>query len=428
MSIFLKNATFIDYKTFELKKTNIRIGNSKNPKLEFFDDFTALPDVSKDSVIDCDGKYVTKSFACGHHHAYSALARGMGDPLKPAANFYEILKYLWWAMDKSLDKVSVKASAYATAVACAKSGVTFVIDHHASPFYTNGALENLAEAIDEVGIAHLLCFEISDRDGAEVLDNLFDATENYLKSNQGLVGLHASFTVSDSTVKRAVALAEKYNSGIHVHTAEDLCDQTDSINKYNKRVVERLYEAGVMNFPKSILVHCLHLNEIERAIIAKSKVFVAQNIESNLNNNVGVFNGKGLNNNIMLGTDGMHSDMLRGLKATYFYGQTSEQIQMMDAYNRLRNTHRYLAQNNFKGDDDNNLIILDYKSPTPVTSDNFLGHLIFGIDTSDIVHVIANGELILKDRHLTKVDEKEIMALTQKAALNLWSKFKNQKV
>jgi len=428
MSIFLKNATFIDYKTFEFKKTNIKVGSSNNPNIEFFDDLSTLQFDSNDAIIDCDGKYVTKSLACGHHHAYSALARGMGGPLKPAANFYEILKYLWWALDKSLDENSVKASAYATAVACAKSGVTFIIDHHASPFYTKGALENLAEAFQKVGIAHLLCFEISDRDGSEVLNNLFDATEEYLKYNQGLIGLHASFTVSDATLKRAVTLAEKYNAGIHVHTAEDVCDQTDSLNKYNKRVVERMYEAGALNFSKSILVHCLHLNENERALIAKSNVFLAQNIESNLNNNVGIFNGNGLNNNIMLGTDGMHSDMIRGLKATYFYGQASEQIQMMEAYNRLRNTHRYTAQNNCKGDGDNNLIILDYNAPTPLTSDNFLGHLIFGIDTSDIIHVIANGELILKDRKLTKVDENEIMAFAKNTSLNLWSKFKSQKV
>ena len=426
MSIILKNATFVDYKTFEFTKTNIKVGDSNNPKLEFLNDFEHFN--TSDTIIDCTDKYVTKSLACGHHHAYSALARGMGGPLKPVANFNENLKYLWWALDKSLDSESVEASAYATAVACAKNGVTFVIDHHASPFFAQGSLEIIAEAFDKVGIAHLLCFEISDRDGDKVLDNEFEASENYLRNHQGLVGLHASFTVSDKTIENAVLLAKKYNTGIHIHTAEDLCDQTDTFSNYKKRVVERLSDAGVLNFSKSILVHCLHLNDNERSIIAESPVFVAQNIESNLNNNVGIFNGKGLNKNVMLGTDGMHSDMLRSFKAAYFYGQTSEQISMDEAYNRLRNTHKYISKNNFKGDGDNNLIVFDYKSPTPVTADNFLAHLIFGIEPSDILHVIANGDLILRNRIVTKVNEEEIMALTQKAAVKLWSKFKNQKV
>jgi len=428
MSILLKNATFVDYKTFEFKKGHIKVLNSDNSKLEFFDDFESLAITSEDIIIDCTGKYVTKSFACGHHHVYSALARGMGGPLKPTAGFYDILKYLWWAMDKSLDKLTVEASAYATAIACAKNGVTFVIDHHASPFFAQGSLEIIAEIFEKVGVAHLLCFEISDRDGHDVLNNEFEASENYLKSHQGLVGLHASFTVSDETLRKAVLLLEKYNSGIHIHVAEDLYDQTDSMNKYYKNVVERLNEAGVLNFSKSILVHCLHLNEKEREIIANSPVYVAQNIESNLNNNVGIFNGRGLGKNVMLGTDGMHSDMLRSFKAVYFYGQTSEQISMDEAYSRFRNVHEYVAKNNFKGDGDNNLVVFDYKSPTPVKSDNFLAHLIFGIEPSDIQHVIANGELIVKNCLLTKVNEEEIMALTQRASLSLWSKFKNQKV
>ncbi len=429
MAIILKNALYCDYKSFQLSSTHIKVNADNSKPLDFYSDYHLIPLLEKDDVvIDCKGKLVTRSFACGHHHAYSALARGMGGPLKPPTNFYENLKYLWWALDKSLDKESVEASAYATAIACAKNGVTFVIDHHASPFFAQGSLEVIARVFEEVGISHLLCFEISDRDGEKVLNNGFEATENYLKSNQGLVGLHASFTISDTTLKRAVALAEKYNSGIHIHTAEDKCDQNDALNTYNKRVVERLYDAGVLNFSKSILVHCLHLSENERKIIAQSPVYIAQNIESNLNNNVGLFNGFGLNQNIMLGTDGMHSNMLRSFKAAYIYGQTTENISMLQAYQRFIKVHDYISENNFEGDADNNLIVLDYQSPTEVNSDNFLAHLIFGIEPSDIQHLVSKGKLIIEDRKLTTVDEEEVLKFTQKVSKDLWKRFKNQKV
>ncbi|MCK7538359.1 MAG: hypothetical protein MZV63_49115 [Marinilabiliales bacterium] len=53
------------------------------------DDGIVYPDTE---VIDCAGKLVTKSFAVGHHHAYSALARGMGAPKKSPQNFHEILQ------------------------------------------------------------------------------------------------------------------------------------------------------------------------------------------------------------------------------------------------------------------------------------------------------------------------------------------------
>lgn len=428
MSLILKNATYIDHISCDITKLHLKVNENEQLPLEFFKATEMPPVLAGDVVVDCEGKFVTRSFACGHHHAYSALARGMGGPLKPPANFYETLKYLWWALDKSLGRDAVEASAYATAIACAKNGVTFIIDHHASPFASVGSLEIIANAFDKVGVSHLLCYEISDRDGEKPLNDGFDATEQYLEKNQGLVGLHASFTISDTTLARAVSMAEKYNSGIHVHTAEDLYDQTFTKQTYGKSVVERFYDAGVLQFGKTILVHCLHLSENERQLIANSPVYVAENIESNLNNNVGFFNGKGINSHVMLGTDGMHSNMLRSLKAAYIIGQTSEQLAMTEACERLNRVHEYMATNNFNGDAANNLVVLDYASPTPVTKDNYLGHLVFGIESADILHVIANGKLIVKDRKLLTVDEESVMKNLQKTAAGLWNVYKNQKV
>jgi len=130
MSILLKNATYIDWKTLEFKNTNILVEEGLQGKLQFLENAEST---KANQIIDCKGKLVTKSFAVGHHHVYSALARGMGAPKKNPENFYEILQYVWWTLDKSLDKEMVEASALTTAMACAKAGSTLVIDHHASP-------------------------------------------------------------------------------------------------------------------------------------------------------------------------------------------------------------------------------------------------------------------------------------------------------
>ena len=47
----------------------------------------------EDTVLDCTGRLVTPSFGCGHHHIYSALARGMPPAPKAPANFLEVLEY-----------------------------------------------------------------------------------------------------------------------------------------------------------------------------------------------------------------------------------------------------------------------------------------------------------------------------------------------
>jgi cytosine/adenosine deaminase-related metal-dependent hydrolase len=318
----------------------------------------------------------------------------------------------------------IEASALATAIASAKSGVTFVIDHHASPFFIDGSLEIIAKAFEKVGVGHLLCYEVSDRDGYDIAEQGLVETENYLKKYQGLVGLHASFTISDDTLERAVMLAQKYNSGLHIHVAEDKYDQEYCLRNYNQRVVERLNEAGVLKYSKSILGHCLHLEEKEKELIKNSNVWVVQNSESNLNNNVGYFNSRGLGNNIMLGTDGMHSDMLRSAKSAFYVGQGFDSIDYPGVYQRFRNAHRYLSTNCFFGDGDNNLVVLDYDTPTEINQNNFLGHFLFGFEAKHVQHVISQGKLIVKDKKITTVDEDEILQFTREQGLKLWDKMK----
>ena len=417
--ILLKNATYINWKTLEFKNTNILVEEGLNGKIQFIDN---AENTKANTIIDCKGKFVTKSFAVGHHHVYSALARGMGAPKKNPENFHEILEYIWWTLDKSLDKDMIEASALYTAMACAKTGSTFVIDHHASPNYINGSLDIIAQAFDKVGVNHLLCYEISDRDGIEKAEQGLEETENYLKNHQGLVGLHASFTVNNEIMRRSVDLMNKLNSGIHIHVAEDLYDQRHCHDNYDQRVVERLKDFGVLNSSKTILGHCLHINDHEREIIYDSKAFVVQNMESNLNNKVGYFNAKGLGDRIMLGTDGMHSDMLQSAKAAFFVGQGFDSIGFDSAYKRFRKVHDYIKMNNFDGDSQNNLVILDYDSPTVINQDNFLGHFIFGINSNHVNDVISNGKLIVKDRKIKNVNESEILQFSKEQSVRLWNK------
>ena len=92
ISILLKNTTFIDFKTLEFCKTHIIVEEGINGKIKLIKE---LPDkqqiASFSEVIDCNNKIVTKSFACGHHHVYSALSRGMPAPMHTPTNFLEIL-------------------------------------------------------------------------------------------------------------------------------------------------------------------------------------------------------------------------------------------------------------------------------------------------------------------------------------------------
>ncbi|MEI6456573.1 MAG: amidohydrolase family protein [bacterium] len=419
--LLLKNGTYIDWQTLEFLEGDILVEEGIDGKIVFVKDHLETINFR---TIDCRGKYITKAFANGHHHAYSALATGMPSPALAPRNFPEILRYIWWTLDKALDPDIIRSSALVTAIACARSGVTFVIDHHASPMSIPGSLEIIAEAFDKLGISHLLCYEISDRDGLGKAEEGLGESARYLEKHQGLVGLHASFTVGNETLKKAVGLATATGSGIHIHTAEDHCDQDDCKQRYGKRVVERLSEAGVLGMPKSILAHCLHLSEQERELLSKSSAWIAENMESNLNNGVGFFRAKNLGPNIFLGTDGMHSDMLQSAKSAWFAGKHIDHTDPPEVYRRLRNLHAYLVQNSYKGDGENNLVVFDYSPSTPFNPGNFCSHFFFGMESRHISHVISDGRLIVKDRKILNVDEEEILAEARIQAKRLWERMK----
>ncbi|MCP3874591.1 MAG: amidohydrolase family protein [Desulfobacteraceae bacterium] len=423
MTLYIKNASFIDWQSLAFIQTNIEVRDGKDGGIKFIDEIElSADDTSK--ILDAKGKFVTKSFGCGHHHIYSTLARGMPAPAKNPQNFIEILKYVWWHLDKNLDLEMIKASALASALYCAKNGVTFVIDHHASPFAIEDCLFTIKEAFETVGLSHLLCYEISDRDGEKISQKGLEETKRYLSAgNQGHVGLHASFTVGKNLLRKAVKLAQDCETGIHIHAAEDKADQDHCLKHHHKRVIQRLFDAGGLDLKGSILGHCLHLDETEKKLLRDSKAsWVVQNVESNLNNNVGLTGYSNHGDQIMLGTDGMHSDMLKSAKAAFFVGQGTEGISFPGIYERFRNVHKYIKDNDFKGDGDNNLVILDYPAPTKMNADNFLGHFVFGIESSHVDSVVSSGQLIVEEKKLVSANEEDILSFAKEMGTKLWGK------
>lgn len=413
--IYLHDATFVDWKSLRIRRSHLEVSPGPDGGIRFV---SRLPRGVR--ALDCEGRLVTKSFVNAHHHLYSALACGMPAPKRAPNDFPDMLKLVWWNLDRQLDREMVRACAMAGGIAAAKAGTTFVIDHHSSPNAVAGSLDVIASALDEIGLSHLLCVELSDRDGKKKSEAGLLETDRYLRKRQGLVGLHASFTVGDDLLYRAIAMAVGRDAGIHIHVAEAVDDQKDCARRHGMRVLQRLARTGILESPKTLLAHGLHLDARERALFRSSRAWLAQNEESNQNNAVGGFDPGGLGDRLLLGTDGMHGDMLASTRAAYLATQARGGMSPLAAYRKLRRAHDYLAINGFDGDGDNNLMVLDYAPATPITEQNLAGHFIYGMNSSHVRHVISNGRLIVKNRRMTTVDEDKILKGASKQAERLW--------
>ncbi|SHF21877.1 putative selenium metabolism protein SsnA [Marinitoga hydrogenitolerans DSM 16785] len=386
-----------------------------------------------ENIIDFKGKLVMPGFVNGHTHIYSTFARGMSVDFNPKS-FSDILKQLWWKMDSKIDLETTYYSALVSGIEFLKNGITAVIDHHASGMAIKGTLNELKKGLsDEIGIRGIFCFETSDRFD---VDECIQENVEFLKSSSekyvGMFGLHASLSLSNETLKKVSDTLE--GAPIHIHVAESIEDEEDSLNKYEKRVVERLEKFNLLN-KNSILSHCVHINEKEADIMSKYDIYVALNPTSNMNNAVGLPNYKLLKEkgiNTIVGNDGLGYNITREYLNLYFtqkyrYGDPTF-FNFEDLKNNIDNVYKLVGEmlgiklgrikEGYKAD----MISYDYIPFTPLNKDNIFGHVFFGIwDKLDVIDTIIDGEFLMKDREI-KFKVEKIYSEARKVSEKLWTR------
>lgn len=167
----------------------------------------------------------TPGMVCGHHHLYSALARGMPAPPVPPTTFIEILEQIRWRLDVALDLEMIRASARLGALEALECGTTAIVDHHESPGAIEGSLDVIADACQEVGVRVVCAYGVTDRHGEDGARRGLEENQRFLRTGRrGMVGVHAAFTCGDETLAAAAGLAEDMHVGVHIHVAEGVVD------------------------------------------------------------------------------------------------------------------------------------------------------------------------------------------------------------
>lgn len=392
--------------------------------------------------IDANGMLIMPGFINAHEHIYSAFARGLSMPGEPVKDFLEILEFLWWKIDRHLTLEQTYYSAIATYIESIKNGVTFVSDHHASYFHIPGSLGEIERAARRLGVRTCLCYEISDRDGNEKRDEAIAENVDFLNKVatekdpmiSGLFGLHASFTLSNDTL-RLCREANEAEVGYHVHVAEGIWDNIQCENEYGMSVVERLYKNDILR-PNSVAGHCIHINSRDMDILAESGTTVIHNPESNMGNAVGAPDVIGLLDKgvrVGLGTDGYTHDILESLKVANILQKHRRGLPdrgFVEALTCLENNADIASD--IVGEKVGvlepgalaDIILMDYKPNTPIDADNFGGHMMFGMSGAMVNTTIINGRLVMKNRVLVDVDEDQLLAECSKSAESLWQTLK----
>ena len=405
-------------------------------------DFETLKKKYADAeFIDAKGGVIHPAFINTHEHIYSALARGLSIKGYAPNGFLEILDGLWWTIDRNLDNDLTKLSAEATYLECIKNGVTTIFDHHASFGEISGSLFAIEEAARDFGVRSVLCYEISDRDGKEKAHAAIKENVDFAKHAlslkddfiKGMMGMHASFTISDETME--LCRKEKPKEiGYHIHVAEDILDLHRCLKEHGKRIVDRLYDWDVLG-GKTLLAHCIYVNPHEMDLIRDTNTMVVHNPESNMGNACGCpptmeIVHKGILTG--LGTDGYTHDMIESWKVANILhkhhlvdpGTAWAEVPEMLFQGNARIANRYfekklgVLEKGAAAD----IIIADYIPPTPMNAGNLNGHMLFGMNGRSVVTTVGNGKILMKNRELQGIDEERCLAKIREGAARLEKK------
>ncbi|WP_058484964.1 amidohydrolase family protein [Defluviitalea phaphyphila] len=436
--VILKNVTLYDFKKYlenafiAFDKKILKVGTMKEYK-----DY--IQDQNKKDYKEIDGKggIVLPGLVLGHTHIYSTFARGWLTPYNPKS-FQDILNQLWWKLDRGLGEEEIYYSGITSGENFLKNGITTVIDHHASGEMISGSLSILKKAVvDKIGLRGIFCFETSDRFNIdECIDENISFYEKMEKEKnkdaRGLIGLHASFSLGDDSLKKLSKITKEIP--IHVHVGESIEDINWTKNHSGLSILERFQKYDLLR-EDSIYVHGIYLEKKDFKLIKQTKGLMAFNPSSNMNNGVGLPQVKrtiDLDIPFIVGNDGLGFSLARDYQTLVYSSNINAPNSFNIEYLRKSILYSYKFVSRRLGcllgslseGFESDLMLVPYHSITPMTKENAFGHFVYGIlEQLHPKEVWVKGVHRISNYKLLQDISKELKD-AKKCAAALWKKIK----
>lgn len=362
-----------------------------------------------------------------HGHAAMSLLRGYADD-RELMDW--LANYIWPVEEKHVSHEFVHDGASLAIAEMLRGGTTCMSDMYFFPHAT-------AEAIHENGIRAQVCVPIASftspwaNDEDDYIHKGLQFHDDHRNSDliTTALGPHSPYAVSDKGLARIVILAEELDIPIQIHLHETRGEIAKAVSETGQRPASRLFELGMFS-PRLQVVHVTHLNKEEIDRLAENAVQVIHCPESNLKLASGfcpVGNLLQHGINVALGTDGAASnnglDMLHEMKTASILAKAcAEDPTVLDAHTTLEMAT--LSGAIALGIDeqvgsiepgklaDITAINLENVHTLPVYHP--VSQLVYTNVSRDVSHVWVNGELLLDEGNLTRVDPAQIRAVAHK--------------
>lgn len=430
-----ERALLLDEQSLLLKTVSIAVNNSYIVAVgktnEIFKKYRAKKN------IDARNSLIMPGFVNCHTHAAMTCFRGIADDLELMD---WLNNYIFPAEAKNVSKELVY---WGTLLACAemiKSGTTTFKDMYIFE-------DEAARAVKKAGMRCLVGEVLFDFPSPNIKtpEEGFSYTQMLLEKwkNDPLVNIivepHSLYTCSLPLLTTAKKLADKFNVPLGIHLLENIAEKKQLENKFGKGAISFLKDIGYLD-EKLIAFHCVCLSAQDINVFAEHNCKVVHNPASNMKLASGIapvpeMLTAGIT--VGLGTDGCASnnnlDMMKDmslaakmhkvarLDPTVMNAQTVVRMTTIDAA-KVLGLDKLIGSLEVGKKADIIIIGLDKPHLTPLY--NEYSHLVYAASSADVDTVIINGKVVMENRQLLTIDEKEVMCRVREIAVQINSSLK----
>ncbi|MET1124846.1 MAG: amidohydrolase [Archaeoglobaceae archaeon] len=379
-------------------------------------------------VIDASKMAAVPGFFNAHTHAAMVLLRSYADDMK----LHEWLEQKIWPAESKLDGEAVYWGTKLACVEMLKSGTTFFNDMY---FFA----PEIARAASECGIRACVASAFFDFFNEDTLEESIRRVERELKEIAKYpnvipaIGPHAVYTVSIDGLRRAVEVAEKFDTLIHFHLAETEREVVEFEKKHGKPIVKVLDEIGFLS-DRLLAAHSVWLRRAEIELLAKRNVSVAHCPTSNMKLCVGrAINYAAMREagvNFCIGTDGAASnnnlDMLEEMKFAallqkFYYNDptllSADEVFSAATLNGARafRVDAGVIEEGKLAD----VVLIDLRKVQMVPGHNVVADIVYSANSGCVDTVIVDGKIVVENGYFE--GEEEIVEKATEIALSLVS-------
>ncbi len=379
-----------------------------------------------DTIVELDEHIVMPGLINAHGHAAMSLLRGFADDL-PLSTWLN--DHIWPAEGAHVSAKFVNNGSQLAIAEMIRSGTTCFSDMYFFP-------EETCSVAHSAGIRCDISFPIIDfpsawaKNADEYISKGLALRDSY--SAHELInvnfGPHAPYTVSDDVFERIAVLAPELQATVQIHLHETKHEITESLDKTGKRPIQRLSELNILG-PTTQCVHMTSLNKGDFELLKESGAHVIHCPESNLKLASGFCPANQLLQegiNVALGTDGCASnnnlDMFGEMHTAALLGKAvADDAAALSAAQVLEmatiNGAKALGIDDITGSlevgkaADIIAIKLDPIDQKPMYDP--ISQVIYTHNGHRISHSWVNGKVLMSDRELCTLNEKEIISNTQ---------------